>query len=220
MQRILENEECHGGILGKSFMSIEFDGRLRRAHRVMTVGYTGEMVNIIAVSEGEVFLFSFSFRELDEQSRMNAEPRWLTIEPYEEAGHVRYSIRQAYDTSTIHIDETAFSEPKTPTYIFSPVRTGIRPSEHTGQIFTLVKRDNEYNKDIIFLDVPYRIAAAGSIDENGIDRFLILNTDAKCALIGVPDDMFVNWDGLVSEPEPYKFSVIRRQGFTYPKIYL
>ncbi len=219
MRTILQNGTFRNGILGKAFVPIEFDALLQRAHHILTVGYTGETINVVATSGGEIFLFSFPIQKLTGASCLDIEPRWFTLEPRIQAGSITYTIGEVEDLTVAPIDDSAFAEPMTPMHVLLD-RTGIHPSKRTDQIFALIKGEGGYFEEAIRPGIHYRIAAAGALDDDtDEDKFVVLTTKDHCMLIGIPEGLIETlWDDLVATPEEYDFEIVKSHGFLFPKI--
>ncbi len=218
MRTILQNGTFRNGILGKAFVPIEFDALLQRAHHILTVGYTGELINIVATSGGEIFLFSFPIQKLTGASCLDIEPRWFTLEPRIQAGSITYTIGDVGDLTVAPIDDSAFSEPRTPMHAQLDL-TGLHPPETTDRFFALVKGENGYIEDVIKTDVRHKIIAAGSIDDAETGLFLILNSGKKYSLIGIPAYLAEQlWIPFLDDSSKFELEVVKDLGFLFPKI--
>jgi|GEM_PF-1624365 len=218
MKKIMGNNEYRDGILGKAFLPIRFSAIVRRVHRIVATGYVGELVNIVATSDGEVFLFSFPFRQLRGEHYQSIIPHWFTVEPRMEAGEISYLIRGIDDIMPMPIGDPAFSEPETPKHTALD-RRGIDPSKNGDQVFTLVRKEGEYAEDAIKAGIRYDIATAGSVDDDDIDQFIVLNSKERCTLVGVPATITRPiWSLLMDDPEMFEFEIVKELGFLFPKI--
>ncbi len=179
-----------------------------------------ELVNIVTAWENgaEVFLFSFPFRQLRGQHYQGIVPHRFTVEPHMEAGEIVYLIRGIDDIIPMQIDDPAFSEPETPKHTTLD-RRGIDLSKNGNQVFALVRKKDEYTEETIKADACYDIAAAGSVDDDDIDQFIVLNSKERCTLVGVPATItHPIWSLLVDDPEMFEFEIVRELGFLFPKI--
>ena len=219
MRTILQNGTFRNGILGKAFVPIEFDALLQRAHHILTVGYTGETINVVATSAGEWFLFNIPFTRISQPGYLQIKPQWFTIEPYLIEEKLAYTIADIENQPPLPIDDHVFAEPMTPMHVLLD-RTGIHPSKRTDQIFALIKGEGGYFEEAIRPGIHYRIAAAGALDDDtDEDKFVVLTTKDHCMLIGIPEGLIETlWDDLVATPEEYDFEIVKSHGFLFPKI--